>query len=290
MLGERVGQERMPVAHADVDWQRLSGGGEARLRALGLRHGQLGDRRDAAERLVVMRDLLDAAGRDAAAAQDVLEEGTDVGRRLRTAEGNHQHGIEGMGHVLAADYTGLSALDFNPRSAIANRQSSRLPRPVWLLGWVSLFTDTATEMIYPLLPLFLTRVLGAGAMSLGVIEGVAEAANSALKVIAGRLADRTGAPKPIVIAGYTTLGAVRPLIGLVTSWTHVLAIRFADRLGKGIRSAPRDAMLAHFAPRRFAAASTASTARWTTRAPSWGRCWHRSSSFSFPSSIERSSP
>ncbi len=113
---------------------------------------------------------------------------------------------------------------------------------------MSLVTDTATDMVYPLLPLFLTRVLGAGAMSLGVIEGVAEAANSVLKVIAGRLSDRTGAPKRIVIAGYALSGAVRPLIGLVTSWTHVLGIRFADRLGKGIRSAPRDAMLAHFAP------------------------------------------
>ena len=126
-----------------------------------------------------------------------------------------------------------------------------LPRPVWLLGWVSFVTDSATEMIYPLLPLFLTRVLGAGAMSLGVIEGVAEAANSVLKVLAGRLSDRTGAPKPIVIAGYAISGAVRPLIGLVMTWPHVLAIRFADRLGKGIRGAPRDAMLAHFAPREI---------------------------------------
>jgi MFS family permease len=136
-----------------------------------------------------------------------------------------------------------------PRTAgPASGGPAQLPRPVWLLGWVSLVTDTATDMVYPLLPLFLTRVLGAGAMSLGVIEGVAEAANSVLKVIAGRLSDRTGAPKPIVIAGYALSGAVRPLIGLVTSWTHVLAIRFGDRLGKGIRSAPRDAMLAHFAP------------------------------------------
>ncbi len=131
----------------------------------------------------------------------------------------------------------------------ASDPRARLPRPVWLLGWVSLATDTATEMVYPLLPLFLTRVLGAGAMSLGVIEGVAEAANSALKIVAGRHSDRTGAPKPIVLAGYAISGSVRPLIGLVTSWTHVLAIRFADRLGKGIRSAPRDAMLAHFASR-----------------------------------------
>jgi sugar phosphate permease len=123
-----------------------------------------------------------------------------------------------------------------------------LPRPVWLLGWASLFTDMATEMIYPLLPLFLTRVLGASARALGVIEGVAEAANSVLKIAAGRLADRTGAPKRIVLAGYGLSGAVRPLIAFVTSWTQVLGLRFVDRLGKGIRGAPRDAMLAHFAP------------------------------------------
>jgi MFS family permease len=123
-----------------------------------------------------------------------------------------------------------------------------LPRPVWLLGWVSLVTDMASEMIYPLLPLFLTRVLGASALSLGVIEGVAEAASSVLKIAAGRLADRTGAPKRIVLAGYGLSGAVRPLVAFVTSWTQVLGLRFVDRLGKGIRGAPRDAMLAHFAP------------------------------------------
>ena len=106
----------------------------------------------------------------------------------------------------------------------------------------------ASEMIYPLLPIFLTRVLGATAMSLGVIEGVAEAASSILKIAAGRLADRTGAPRRIVLAGYGLSGAVRPLVAFVTSWTQVLGLRFVDRLGKGIRTAPRDAMLAHFAP------------------------------------------
>ena len=76
-----------------------------------------------------------------------------------------------------------------------SRRIFNLPREVWLLGWVSFFTDTATEMIYPLLPLFLTRVIGASAMSLGVIEGIAEAANSALKIVSGRLADKWGAAK-----------------------------------------------------------------------------------------------
>jgi MFS family permease len=123
-----------------------------------------------------------------------------------------------------------------------------LSRPVWLLGWVSFFTDTASEMVYPLLPLFLTRVLGAGAMSLGVIEGVAEGANSVLKILSGWLTDRFGQPKKLVLGGYGLSSAVRPLIAFVTAWPQVLALRFTDRLGKGIRSSPRDAMLASFAP------------------------------------------
>ncbi len=123
-----------------------------------------------------------------------------------------------------------------------------LSRPVWLLGWVSFFTDMASETVYPLLPLFLTQVLGAGAMSLGVIEGAAEAANSALKVLSGWLADRWRSQKTLVLIGYGIASSVRPLIGLATAWPQVLAIRFADRLGKGIRGAPRDAMLADFAP------------------------------------------
>jgi len=116
-----------------------------------------------------------------------------------------------------------------------------------MLGWVSFFTDMASEMIYPLLPLFLTQVLHAGAMSLGLIEGVAEAANSALKVLSGWLADRWRSPKKLVLGGYGLASASRPLIAIATAWPQVLAIRFADRLGKGIRGAPRDAMLADMA-------------------------------------------
>ena len=122
-----------------------------------------------------------------------------------------------------------------------------LSRPVWLLGWVSFFTDMASEMVYPLLPLFLTQVIGAGAMSLGVIEGAAEAASSGLKILSGWLADRWRSPKKLVLAGYGLASVVRPLIGFATAWPQVLAIRFTDRLGKGIRGAPRDAMLAGFA-------------------------------------------
>jgi MFS family permease len=131
---------------------------------------------------------------------------------------------------------------------VNTRSRFALPRPVWLIGWVSFFTDTASEMVYPLLPLFLTRVLGAGAMSLGVVEGIAEAANSILKIVSGRIADATGRPKRLMLIGYAVSSAVRPLIGVAATWTHVLGVRFADRLGKGIRGAPRDAMLADFAP------------------------------------------
>jgi MFS family permease len=123
----------------------------------------------------------------------------------------------------------------------------KIPRPVWLLGLVSLFTDAATEMIYPLLPVYLSRVLGASAVSLGVIEGVAEGVNSLLKVIAGWWSDREGKRRPIVILGYTLSSAARPLIAVASSWTQVLAIRVLDRTGKGIRGAPRDAMLNRFA-------------------------------------------
>ncbi|MDR1988789.1 MAG: MFS transporter [Acidobacteriaceae bacterium] len=128
------------------------------------------------------------------------------------------------------------------RNPLAN-----LPRPVWLLGWVSLATDAASEAIYPLLPFFLTTVLGASPVSLGIVEGAAEAVNSVLKLWSGRMADRARRKRPLVLAGYTISSLVRPFIALAHSWTHVLAVRVTDRVGKGIRSAPRDAILATWA-------------------------------------------
>jgi MFS family permease len=118
-----------------------------------------------------------------------------------------------------------------------------LPRTVWLVATISLFNDAASDMIYPLVPLYLTSVLMAGPKTLGLIEGVAEAVSSLLKLFAGVLADRSGKVRAWVIAGYGIAGFARPLIGLTTSWFGVFACRFADRIGKGLRSAPRDALI-----------------------------------------------
>ena len=101
-------------------------------------------------------------------------------------------------------------------------EKPRIPRPVWFLGWTSLFTDAANEAIYPLLPVYLSRVLGATAVSLGIIEGVAEGLNSLLKVISGYWSDRRAHRRPIVIGGYALSSFSRPLIALTTSWPQVL--------------------------------------------------------------------
>lgn len=119
-----------------------------------------------------------------------------------------------------------------------------LPRPVWLLGWVSLATDSASEAIYPLLPFFLTRVLGAGAVALGILEGAAEAVNSILKIVSGRMSDRSRRKRPLVLFGYGVSSIARPFVAITTTWAQVFLVRMLDRVGKGVRGAPRDAMLA----------------------------------------------
>jgi MFS family permease len=138
-----------------------------------------------------------------------------------------------------------SFADGKPVPRTGDKQA--IPRPVWFLGLTSLFTDAATEMIYPLLPVYLSRVLGASAVSLGIIEGVAEGVNSLLKVMSGYWADRAQRRRPIVIAGYTVSSLARPFIAITTTWPQVLLIRALDRVGKGIRGAPRDVLLARFA-------------------------------------------
>lgn len=120
----------------------------------------------------------------------------------------------------------------------------RLPHQVVALGLVSLLTDASSEMIYPLLPLFLGTVLGAGPAALGLIEGLAEATAALLKLASGRWSDRLPRRKPLVLAGYGVSSLARPMIAAAATAGQVLAVRLVDRVGKGVRSAPRDALIA----------------------------------------------
>jgi MFS family permease len=122
---------------------------------------------------------------------------------------------------------------------------SSLPRTVVIVGFVSLLNDFASEMVVPLIPILLATVLAAGPLALGLIEGVADMVSNLLKLWAGRHSDLYGRRrKPYVIFGYLLSNLARPLIGLSGSWLTVLAIRVTDRVGKGVRTAPRDALVA----------------------------------------------
>ncbi|CAK0751734.1 MFS transporter [uncultured Gammaproteobacteria bacterium] len=121
---------------------------------------------------------------------------------------------------------------------------SRLPAGIWALGMVSLLMDFSSEMIHGLLPLFLTGVIGLGAISVGLIEGLAEATASLVKLYSGALSDRLGKRKALALAGYALSALTKPMFPLADSALTVLTARFIDRIGKGIRGAPRDALVA----------------------------------------------
>jgi MFS family permease len=129
-------------------------------------------------------------------------------------------------------------------SADVFRALFALPRTVWFVGLISLVNDAASDMLYPLVPLYLSSVLMAGPRALGLIEGVAEATASLLKLFSGVIVDRTRRVRPWIVFGYGVAGIARPLIAFVTSWPWLLAIRVTDRIGKGLRTSPRDALLA----------------------------------------------
>jgi MFS family permease len=134
--------------------------------------------------------------------------------------------------------------DSTPPSLSETDAPHKLGRNVYALGAVSFFTDVATEMIYPLLPVFLTSVLGASAGFVGVIEGAAESTAALLKLASGWWSDRVSRRKPLVVVGYVIASVVRPLIALAQTASVVLAIRVSDRIGKGLRSSARDALIA----------------------------------------------
>ena len=123
------------------------------------------------------------------------------------------------------------------------RHSGKIPRVVIMLGIVSLLTDAASEMIYPLIPVYVAA-LGSGAIMLGIIEGIAETTSSLLKLVSGIISDKIGKRKLLVLAGYTISSLIRPLTGIVQAAWQIIVIRMTDRLGKGIRTAPRDALIA----------------------------------------------
>ncbi len=125
-----------------------------------------------------------------------------------------------------------------------NQGNQPLPQNVKLLGAASLLNDVASEMIFPLMPQFLITVLGGNRFHLGIIEGVAESVSSLLKLWAGAWSDRAGQRKGFVVFGYAMAAVARPLIGVVIAPWHLFAARTADRIGKGLRTAPRDALIA----------------------------------------------
>ena len=127
---------------------------------------------------------------------------------------------------------------------MATEGKHQLHPTVRAAGWVSLFTDLSSEIIYPLLPLFLVGPLGASVAFVGLIEGLAESVASLLKLVSGWWSDQLGKRRPLVVFGYGLSGLTRPLMALVAAPWQVLAIRLCDRVGKGLRGAPRDALIA----------------------------------------------
>src|SRR5690348_15533004 len=123
-----------------------------------------------------------------------------------------------------------------------------IPRGVWLLGFVSMFMDLSSEMIHALLPLYLVSVLGVSALTVGIIEGIAEATASIVKIFSGALSDYLGHRKWVAAAGYGLAAITKPVFPLATGIITITAARFVDRVGKGIRGAPRDALVADLTP------------------------------------------
>ncbi|WP_035052106.1 MFS transporter [Andreprevotia chitinilytica] len=123
-----------------------------------------------------------------------------------------------------------------------------IPRTVWALGFVSLFMDLSSELVHSLLPLFLVGTLGASALTVGLIEGVAEATALIMKVFSGAISDFIGRRKGLILLGYGLAALTKPLFPLAASAEMVFTARFLDRIGKGIRGAPRDALVAEVAP------------------------------------------
>lgn len=130
------------------------------------------------------------------------------------------------------------------KNSVIKKYFSGLSKNTFLLACASLFADVSTEMLYPVLPIYLTQVLKAGGNVVGITEGIAQATQNIIQGFSGWLSDKTRKRKPIAVAGYVLAAVAKPLIGLASAWPGVLGARFLDRLGSGTRSAPRDALIA----------------------------------------------
>jgi MFS family permease len=136
-----------------------------------------------------------------------------------------------------------------------SKSSGALPRSIWALGFVSMFMDISSEMIHALLPIYLVTVLGASTLTVGFIEGIAEAAANITKIFSGALSDWLGRRKLLTVLGYGLAAFTKPIFPLATSVGWLVAARFIDRIGKGVRGAPRDALIADIAPADLRGAS-----------------------------------
>lgn len=144
-----------------------------------------------------------------------------------------------------------NTIDAAPPPGVTASLFAGVSRSAVIIGFASLFSDISGEMIYPILPLFLTQTLGAPATVVGLVEGIAVGTANAIGGFSGWISDRLGRRKPVAIFGYALTAATRPVIAAAQAWPLVLAARFAERFGKGIRNAPRDALLAESTEARY---------------------------------------
>jgi len=142
-----------------------------------------------------------------------------------------------------------------PSSYIVSGRLRALPPGIWALGFVSMFMDISSELVHSLLPVFMSTVLGASMMTIGMVEGIAEATASVTKVFSGTLSDYLGKRKMLAVLGYGLAAFTKPVFPLAGTMGWVFTARFVDRIGKGIRGAPRDALVADIAPRELRGAA-----------------------------------
>src|SRR3954454_21956782 len=179
-----------------------------------------------------------------------------VPARARRDDGQRsRHSRTGPGAPVRPEPQGCGAVRSEAEAPFTSSKLAQVPRGVWALGFVSMFMDLSSEMIHALLPVYLVTVLGASALTVGFIEGIAEATANITKIFSGALSDRLGERKLLAAIGYGLAASAKPVFPLASSVGWLVAARFIDRVGKGIRGAPRDALVADITPESLRGAS-----------------------------------